>query len=535
MTDKAQLFKLFEDEYISKVFGFCCLKTNTKEDAEDLAQDISCQIIRSIQAGKAIENFNAWVWSISNHTFFNWLRNKKHGSTMYLTELYPSDESVEDEYEFKEQKALLRRELSLMSGNYREAVVMYYFYGKSCDEIGKALGKSSGTVKWWLYDARKFIKEGMNTMREYGEKSYKPGTLRLSCQCNPGADYEPMSCVKRKSTQNILLTAYRAPVTIEELCIELGISAPYIEDEVNYLVKNQLMKKVKEKKFQTDFVILPGQNCTGDKIYKECFPDYYKKLIEFIEANKVKLSHDKFNTAVFTWGRLLWVYIHIITDIMLCKFKREECNIVMYRDIPDRPAGGKWIALGFDNSYFFENKPEWKEYQPFDGPVHKCENDSAQGFFHYWSGLDSSIYFDIPYGVFALCRDVIKGDIKPENLTDEQKNLFSVALEKKLFIRNESGFRQNYYYVSEHERKEIEKIAFSFYDTAKDYFNIAYDLVLKEYLPAIPKNLHWQAGNFLSNHLNTFVTCSLYEAFNAGKLSKPDEFNKEWLSLFASE
>jgi hypothetical protein len=39
----------------------------------------------------------------------------------------------------------------------------------------------------------------------------------------------------------------------------------------------------------------------------------------------------------------------------------------------------------------------------------------------------------------------------------------------------------------------------------------------------------------MSNYLNPFVTCSLYEAYNKGLLSQPDENNKEWLSLFAAE
>jgi RNA polymerase sigma factor (sigma-70 family) len=536
LTDKTELIATLENEYVSKILGYAYQKANTREDAEDLAQEIACQVLKAIRSGKEIDNFNALVWSISNHTFFNWLRSKKRSSTNYLTELFASDENIEEEYTRREQKALLYRELAILSSEYREAIVLHYFDGKSCGEIGNILGKSSGTVKWWLYDARKFMKEGMNTMREYGERSYKPGALRLSCQCQPGANEEPMSCAKRKSAQNILLAAYKAPVSVEELCVELGISAPYIEDEIGYLVDNQLMKEVSAGKYQTDFVILPGQNVgMADKIYETCFPAYYHELLAFLESNKEILSGEKFNTAGFAWDRLLWVYIHMITDICLCKFKREECKIVMYDDIPNRPNGGKWIALGFENSFFFEIEPEWKKYHPFDGPVHKGGNDFAQGFFHYWSGLDSSIFFDIPDGVFALCREIIKGNISAEDLNDEQKYLFSVALEKKLFIKTDNGFRQNYCFIDGTQRHAIEKLAYAFYETAKKYCKTAYDLVLKEYLPGVPLHLQWQMGNFLSNHLNNFVTCSLYEGVRNGILSQPDEFNKEWLSLFASE
>lgn len=75
---------------------------------------------------------------------------------------------------------------------------MHYFDNMSCDEIGHILGKSSGTVKWWLHDARIAIEKGMNIMREYGEKSYRPGKLFMSCTGNPENNDEPMTCSKKE-------------------------------------------------------------------------------------------------------------------------------------------------------------------------------------------------------------------------------------------------------------------------------------------------------------------------------------------------
>lgn len=533
MTDKETAFHLLESEYASKILGFSYLRTNTKEDAEDLTGEIVLQIVKYIRTGKEIGNFNAFIWSVSNNTFCKWLRSRKYGNTMYLTELMLSDENIEEATQEKEELLLLKREIGLLSKYYREAIILHYFEGKTCNEIALLLNKSAGTVKWWLYDARKFIKEGMTKMREYGEKSYRPSTLVMSCQCNPGANNEPMSCAKRKSAQNILLAAYKNPMSIEEFCVELGISAPYIEDEVLFLVQNQLMKEIGGK-YQTDFVILPGQNTKmADKIFDTCFPAYYNELITLLESNKDILSN---NIAGFEWNRLLWMYIHLLTDINLCKFKRDECTIIMYWDMPDRPNGGKWIALGFENHFpSIPVETEFKNYQPYDGPVHKGDKDAAQGFFHYWSGLDSTVFFDIPAGVFALCRQIIKGEINIEDLSGEQKLLFSIAIEKNLFIRTETGFIQNYCFIPSEQMHRIQRITDEFYDRAKVYFKKAYDAVLAEYEKEIPKHLHWQMGNFLSNHLNIFVTCSLYMAKQNGILSTPRDSDKAWLSLFATE
>lgn len=175
--------------------------------------------------------------------FFQMLRAKKHGTTAYLDALFVFSENPEEAYLRLEAENSLHREIAMLSENYRKAVVLYYFEGKRCSEIGKILGKSTGTVKWWLHDARNLIKKGLDTMRKYGEKSYHPGTLFMSCQGMPGADNQPMSCAKRMLPQNILLAAYEIPLSVEQLCTELGTPAAYVEDEVKNLVFNQLMKE----------------------------------------------------------------------------------------------------------------------------------------------------------------------------------------------------------------------------------------------------------------------------------------------------
>lgn len=535
----ADTLEQFEEEYLEKVLGFCYQKVNTKEDAEDLSSQIALEVLKNIHSGKQIENLGAFVWSVSNHVFYKWLRAKKHGTTAYLDELFASSDNTEEACIRRETENILYREIAILSENYRKAIILYYFEEKNCNEISNILGKSVGTIKWWLHSARNSIKEGFDTMREYGEKSYNPGTLFMSCQGMPGADNEPMSCAKRKLPQNILLAAYKEPLKIEQLCMELGTPAAYIEDELNSLVGNQLMKKSSSGKYQTDFVILPGQNTEmAHKLYGACFPYYYDVLIGFLEEHKDILFNKNFNTANFTWDRLLWVYIHIIMDIALSKFRHEVCKTVVYLDIPERPNGGKWIAFGYDNGWFFdcnEQESEWKEYVPFDGPVHKTNKEFAQGYFHYWSGLDSTMFFDIPDGVFALCREIVKGKLSLDELTEEQKYLFSIAHEKKLFIKEGDNFRQNYYFVGQNEREQLEKLAYELYPKVLKYFDKAYRQVLDEYESAIPRHLHWQMGNFLSKHLNCFITCSLYEGMKNGILSVPDENNRDWLSLFASE
>ena len=171
---------------------------------------------------------------------------QKRRTAVCFDESYVFSDSPDSEYILKEQTNILRREIALLSENYRKSVVLYYFDNKSCDEIARVLKMSTGTVKWWLHEARKLMKEGIIALREYGEKSFNPESLSISCQGLSGADNEPMSLANRKLPQNILLAAYREPMSVRQLCAELGTPAAYIEDEVFSLVENQLMKEVSE-------------------------------------------------------------------------------------------------------------------------------------------------------------------------------------------------------------------------------------------------------------------------------------------------
>ena len=535
MTEKDALLRAFETEMIPKIYGFCRLKMNTVEDAEDLSQEICLEVLRAIRGDKPIDNLNAFVWSVSNHLFYNALRRKKRNATVYLPDWLGDGTDVEDEYIRREEISLLRRELAHMTGNYRQTVILHYFDGLSCDAIAAELGRSVGTVKWWLHDARNAIKKGMDLMREYGEKSYRPGRLLLSCTGLPGANSEPMVCGKRKSAQNILLAAYKRPVSLEELCVELGISAPYVEDEVECLVENQLLRK-RGDRYQTDFVILPAGESIAviDRVREAVFPDYYRRLMAFLEEKRDVLTGEGLNAAGFAWERLLWVYIHMITAAALERMKYKHGIHVKYEDIPLRPMGGKWIAYGYEEDPS-RMQAEWKDYHPYDGPIHKIDGVFAQGFFHAWGGTDSSPYFEVPDAALALGGKILTGQVDPDRLGEEEKYLFSLLLEKNLFLREEGGYRPTFFFTRREGLDTLYRLAAEFSARVEDLFLRAKDVVWGHYAPHVPEGLEWQMGNLLSNHFYSLITCSYREAIDEGILTPPTGEGKRWVSLCVSE
>ena len=242
--DRIKLEKLIT-ENMKSIFGFALTRLGNVNDAEYLASDILYEIIKSAKNLKEEERFYGFMWKIAENVYVDFLR-KRSKIANRTTEL---DENIADETESalekiikKEGLNLLRRELSLLSKQYRDATVLYYIENLSCSEVAKKLQISTEMVKYYLFRARKIIREGMNMERLYGEKSYRPSIFEIDFWgTKAGDDREYRDFQKRKIKGNILLAAYYSPVTIQEISIELGVALPYLEDEIKLLIDRQYL------------------------------------------------------------------------------------------------------------------------------------------------------------------------------------------------------------------------------------------------------------------------------------------------------
>ena len=242
---------------MNSIFAFSLARTNNATEAEDLSQQIITELLSSANSLKDVNAFFGWMWSVAKNTYGKYSRqrakernmqsgydldfldenNMSGGMNIFITE---RRSKVEDDMILKEDTSLLKRELSLLAYKYREAVVKYYIEDKSCAQIAEELSVTVETVKHLLFKARKILKEGINMAREYGEKSYNPGIFRFDkWVAEYSHDIHEIDRLfgTRKIPGNILLSAYYTPLTMDEISMELGVAAPYLEDEIKILLK----------------------------------------------------------------------------------------------------------------------------------------------------------------------------------------------------------------------------------------------------------------------------------------------------------
>lgn len=301
-------------ECMRTIFSFCVSRTSSIQDAEDLSQEIIKELLKSSSSLKEIDAFYGWMWAIANNVYKGYLRNRKK------LEHYELDERMEDSFTRtpelevikNEELNTLRRELSFLAEYHRKATVMYYIENKSCKHISQELEISLDMVKYLLFKSRKILKEGINMSRNYGDKSYNPGIFNVDVWMDEMDYMIYYNLFERKLPGNILLTVYYNPVTIEEISVELGVSAPYLEDEIKILQKHNLIKQVQNARYQTNIVIFT-QSCYED-IYrktKEMYNLLADKIFNIIKTKEDEIRKINFNSVHHSKNRLYWLATHI--------------------------------------------------------------------------------------------------------------------------------------------------------------------------------------------------------------------------------
>lgn len=240
----------FARENMKTIYTYALSRVSNREDAEDLAGDILLALLSCASRLRDEDALYGFVWAVAGNTYKKFLRKKDRHPAGPLS---PDDlEQLADPEDFtlelaleeerQEQLVRLRRELSLLSREYRECTLNYYFRGLSCRETARKMGISLDMAKYYLFKTRKLLKEGIGMEREYGTKSYQPAEFTFKTLFAGCYNQEYVNLFNRLLPGNILLSAYYHPVTIRELALETGVPTAYLEDEVSLLVKYGLLQ-----------------------------------------------------------------------------------------------------------------------------------------------------------------------------------------------------------------------------------------------------------------------------------------------------
>ena len=155
--------------YQNYVFTLTLRLIKSREDAEEVAQDVFVKAYRSLKDFRGESKFSTWLYTIVNTTSITFLRKKKLSIQSLdderTFEVADSKDSGlrADQVEKKSRIAMVTNAISLLNPDDAEVITLFYKAEQSLEEISKILGMETNTVKVRLHRARTRLKEKMET------------------------------------------------------------------------------------------------------------------------------------------------------------------------------------------------------------------------------------------------------------------------------------------------------------------------------------------------------------------------------------
>ncbi len=342
----------YAKDYLGKIFYYCLKNTGDENEAEELSSDITISVLQGLSRGAIPKCFSAWVWKIARNRYAGWAERKHRRHELFdaddLSEhidLMDEEPTAEESLIQAETLALMRRELAFIRSDYRQVLVAFYIDDKSLPTIAKHLSLPLGTVKTRLIQARKILKEGMNMAREFGKLSYRPEHISFTHSvAAPGKRNEPWSLFEKLLPKNILLAAYRSPMTAEELSLELGVALPYLEEEIAVLEKQLLLRKAGKKYESTVPIISSEMQRVIYEKQAEVAPLMEKKIEEYLRLRDELYEKNglRWNLGAQPEEDMRWARLMRAVDVALFYTEVDEDTFTK------RPNGGEWDIVGYE-------------------------------------------------------------------------------------------------------------------------------------------------------------------------------------------
>ena len=155
------------NRYQAYVFTLTLRMIKSREDAEEVAQDVFIKAYRSLADFRGESKFSTWLYTIVNTTCITFLRKKrldvKSLDDERTFEVADNQDSGlrANQVEQKSRLNMVNQAIALLSPDDAEIITLFYKNEQSLEEISQILGVEANTAKVRLHRARTRLKEKM--------------------------------------------------------------------------------------------------------------------------------------------------------------------------------------------------------------------------------------------------------------------------------------------------------------------------------------------------------------------------------------
>ena len=228
-------------EYLKPIYGFALKRCASIQDAEDLSQEIVLKVYRALLVRDDIQSPEQFIWTAAHNALSNYYRAKSARSGQIgleeISEVLHDGSDIESDLILRESLERMRAEIAYLNAVQRRVVIAYYFDHKRQEDIARELGIPLGTIKWHLFEAKKELRKGMDTMRQASDLKFNPIRFTSYGISGSSGSRDLDEFFRSSLAQNICYCVRNTGKSISEIADALGVSPVYIEDEVDFLEK----------------------------------------------------------------------------------------------------------------------------------------------------------------------------------------------------------------------------------------------------------------------------------------------------------
>ncbi len=151
----------------SPLIAFFYRSLGSREDAEDLAQQVFVRIYRHRKKFRPKKKFSTWMFAIANNLLRNQIRWKKRHPELNSEAITETVTNVPDaqlsQIERAEEISVAIQELP---PKMRTATLLFYYEGMSHREIAQVLRTGTKSVESLLYRSRKQLESQLLRLKE---------------------------------------------------------------------------------------------------------------------------------------------------------------------------------------------------------------------------------------------------------------------------------------------------------------------------------------------------------------------------------
>ena len=169
LKGEQQAYAELVKRYQNYVFTLTLRFIKSREDAEEVSQDIFVKAYRSLADFRGDSKFSTWLYTIVNTTCITFLRKKRLDvQSLDNEKVFETVESQDsgfnaNQVERKSRANMVNRSISMLNHDDSEILTLFYKAEQSLEEISQILGLEPNTVKVRLHRARQRLKTMMES------------------------------------------------------------------------------------------------------------------------------------------------------------------------------------------------------------------------------------------------------------------------------------------------------------------------------------------------------------------------------------